>query len=139
MQTIIYLVFTLAVFSLPNVQGQESKASPSPSPTKSQQSQPDRIYTGKEVDVKAKLKRPFSEPPEPGRDCEESDIRLLAVLKVVLHKSGVVSDVTIMKGSGCSYDNEAVKVAHKLKFEPAEKDGQPVSQYLIVEYEYHKP
>ena len=64
MRPIIYLLFTLAVFSLPTVQGQESKASPSPSPTESQQNQPDRIYTGKEVDVKAKLKRPFSEPPQ---------------------------------------------------------------------------
>lgn len=98
----------------------------------------DRIYTAKEVDVKAKIKRP-TDMPQPGRDCFDFDYPRRVVLKVVLHKSGVVSDVTLVKKSGCSYDKDAMRVARKIEFVPAKKDGQDVSQYLTVEYEYGKP
>jgi TonB family protein len=142
MRALIYFIalVALVVFSLCTTQAQETKPTPSPSPSESekQQTAKDRIYTGKEVDVKAKLKRPFSDPPEPGPDCNGFSIRLLTVLKIVLHKSGIISEVNLVKGTGCSYDKEAIRVARKLKFEPAQKDGQPVSQYMIVEYEYHK-
>ena len=55
-------------------------------------------------------------------------------LRIVLRKSGSVTDVTVVKSSGCSYDQEAVKTVQKLKFEPAIKAGQQVSQYLNFEY-----
>ena len=131
----------LVMFSLSASQAQESKPSPSPSPPDSEKKEPakDRIYSGKEVDVKAKIKPSPRDVPQPGRDCDEFDFRLMAVLKVVLHKSGTVSEVNLIRGSRCSFDKDAIRVARKIKFEPALKDGEPVSQYLTVEYHYGKP
>ena len=114
---------------------QPQQPTPSPSPSPKVQ---DRIYTAKEVDVKAKI-RQTNDAPQPGRDCFEFDYPRVVVLKVVLHKSGIVSDVTLVKKSGCSYDKDAIRVARKIKFEPAKKDGEDVSQYLTVEYAYEKP
>lgn len=106
-------------------------------PTPSPKDQ-DRIYTAKEVDVKAKIKQ-ATDTPQPGRDCFEFDYPRVVVLRIVLHKSGVVSDVKLMKKSGCSYDKDAIRVARKIHFEPARKHGQDVSQYLTIQYEYAKP
>jgi TonB family protein len=55
-------------------------------------------------------------------------------LKMVLRKTGKVTDITVLQASGCSYDREAIKAASKLKFDPALKDSQPVSQYAEVKY-----
>ncbi|MBC8030166.1 MAG: energy transducer TonB [Pyrinomonadaceae bacterium] len=128
----------LLVISLNTTPAQKGK--PTPSPSESQKSEPakDKVYSGKEVDVKAKIKPQPNDVPQPGRDCDEFDYRLRAVLRVVLHKSGIVTGVTLVKGSGCSFDKEAIRVARSIKFEPAKKDGQPVSQYLQVEYEFKK-
>jgi TonB family protein len=133
-----FIAFALLVISFSSSAAQESK--PSPSPSGSQENEPakDRVYTGKEVDVKAKVKRQPNDVPQPGRDCDDFDYQLRAVLRVILRKSGTVSDVHLIEGSGCSFDRAAIAVAQRIKFEPAMKDGQPVSQYLQVEYEYKK-
>ncbi len=128
----IWLVLLLFLSSHAT-QAQQPTPTPSPSPKVQ-----DRIYTAKEVDVKAKIKQ-TTDAPQPGRDCFEFDYPRVVVLKVVLHKSGIVSDVTLIKKSGCSYDKDAIRVARKIKFEPAKKDGQDVSQYLTVQYAYEKP
>jgi len=140
MRILIHIIglVTLLVIGMHTSQAQERR--PSPSPSESQKNEPakDRVYSSKEVDVKAKIKPQPNDVPQPGRDCDEFDYRLRAVLRVVLHKSGIVSEVTLVKGSGCSFDREAIGVARRIKFEPARKDGQPVSQYLQVEYEFKK-
>ena len=123
----------LLLLGLHTTHAQQPQSTPSPSP-KDQ----DRIYTAKEVDVKAKI-RQATDTPQPGRDCFEFDYPRVVILRVVLHKSGVVSDVTLVKKSGCSYDKDAIRVARKIKFEPAKKDGQDVSQYFTVQYQYAKP
>ncbi len=134
----IIALVSLLVMGLHSRQAQEAK--PSPSPSESQKNEPakDRVYSGKEVDVKAKVKRQPNDGPQPGRDCDEFDYQLRTVLRVVVNKSGVVSEVILFKKSGCSFDQDAIRVARKTQFEPARKDGQPVSQYLQMEYEFKK-
>jgi TonB family protein len=130
---ISFICLVLLLFLVGSFATHAQQATPTPSPEDQ-----DRIYSAKEVDVKAKL-RPTTDVPQPGRDCFELDYPRVVVLKVVLRKSGVVSDVTLVKKSGCSYDKDAIRVAGKIKFEPARKHGQDVSQYLTVEYAYEKP
>jgi TonB family protein len=100
---------------------------------KNQDADEDRVYTAKEVDVKAKITNRMENLPEAGRDCPREG---LVRLRIILHKSGKVTEVTIIKGMGCSYDEATVEVARKFKFTPAVKDGEPVSQYQIFEYRY---
>ena len=100
---------------------------------KSQDADEGHVYTAKEVDVKAKFTNKTEHLPEVGRDCPREG---LVRLRIVLHKSGRVTEVTIIKGTGCSFDEAAVEAARKLKFTPAVKAGESVSQYQTVEYGY---
>lgn len=40
----------------------------------------------------------------------------------------------ILKSLGYGHDQSAAAAAWQLKFEPAQKDGKPVSSLVIVEY-----
>lgn len=91
----------------------------------------DKVYAVNEVDVKANVRNRLEHLPDRKSDCPDA---VQVLLRVVLRKSGKVTDVTVIKPSGCSYDQEAIKTVRKLKFDPAVKSGQPVSQYSEMEY-----
>lgn len=91
----------------------------------------DKVYTYKEVDQKAQIKNKLKNLPRLNSDCPNT---VKATLRAILHKSGKVIEVTLIKGAGCSYDREAIKAVRKLKFIPAMKDGKLVSQYIDIEY-----
>jgi TonB family protein len=92
----------------------------------------EKIYTASEVDVRANVKNRLERLPKRKSDCPD---KVQVSLRVVLRKSGKVTDIAILKTSGCSYDQEAFKAAEKLRFDPALKGGQPVSQYSDLEYQ----
>jgi TonB family protein len=60
-------------------------------------------------------------------------VRVRAVLAV----SGRVSGITVVKRLPHGLTQEAVEALRKIKFEPAVKDGRPVSQYVTVEYNFN--
>ncbi len=137
------LVFISAVFFAASVPilAQTKNPSPSPSPTpqerEKEEATEDRIYTGKEVDVKAKVIRPLENTPNPGTDCR-SRMRLVVVVSAVLHKSGDVRQVELVEESGCnSFDEDAVRSVRKMKFTTALKDNRPVSQYIVFKFQYN--
>jgi TonB family protein len=119
------LVFSVAFLAVCTIGGQKQANS------HAFQSDDDMIYAVDEVDVKAKIKNKLENLPDRKNDCPDP---VHVSLRVVLRKSGKVTDVTIVKSSGCSYDREAIKAVLKLKFNPAVKGGQPVSQYSGIEY-----
>jgi len=91
----------------------------------------DPVYSVDQVDVRAKVKNELEHLPDALDDCP---IPVGVSLKVVLRKSGKVTDITVVKSSGCSYDREAIKAVKKLKFDAAIKSGQSVSQLTHIEY-----
>ena len=91
----------------------------------------DKIYTIKEVDVKAKVRNQMENLPRRKIDCPEN---VSVSLRAVFRKSGKVTDVIIRKSSRCSYDQEAIEAVLRLKFDPAIKDGRQVSQYAEIEF-----
>lgn len=93
----------------------------------------DNVYTAKEVDVRAKITNRMENIPVAGKDCPREGF---VSLRIILHKSGSVTDVTVITRMGCSYDESTVEAARKFKFTPAVKDGKPVSQYQLLEYRY---
>jgi TonB family protein len=99
-----------------------------------QETEDDHVYSSNEVDVKAKITNKMENLPEPGKDCPNR--AGLVRLKIILHKSGKVTGVTVIKGLGCSYDEATAEAARKFTFTPAVKDGKQVSQYQIFEYQY---
>jgi TonB family protein len=115
---------------------------PKPSPTSIAQEQTDKVadsdkvYSPKEVDAKAIIKnRNKLDPTGFSLDCPDEAI---LVLKVILHKSGKVSDVKVIKPISCSFEEKAIKSVRKAKFTPATKDGVAVSQYQLIEFRFHR-
>jgi len=122
------------------------KKEPPPPPPASDEAKPetgrdkrksdeDKVYNSREVDSKAKITSGRNERPAPRRGCPDNG---RVTIKAVLHKSGKVTNVTIMKGLNCSYDEDAMEIVRRYKFTPAMKDGQPVSQGILVEFEYRR-
>lgn len=65
----------------------------------------------------------------------ERNTGIKAKVKVTFHSSGKVTEVEIAESSGCEYfDKEALRIAKKIKFKPAIKDGEPITVVKITEY-----
>jgi len=59
------------------------------------------------------------------------------VLRVVLGADGKVGAVSVVKGLGGGLSESAIKAARAIKFTPATVNGEPVSQLVVVEYEFY--
>jgi len=90
------------------------------------------IYSGKQVDQKVRILA----KPDPHYDKHELQKSApgAIVLRAVFCGSGEVTDIKLQRGLSGKLDEKAVEAASKIRFIPAEKDGQKVSQVLIVEY-----
>lgn len=61
---------------------------------------------------------------------------LKVLARVTIDKSGEISDVEIVQESECrEFDEESVRVAGKIKFQPATKDGEAITVTKTVIYE----
>ena len=92
------------------------------------------VYKAKEVSRKAKI---TSYPPPAGMPAEGEGGRV--VLKVVLCHTGEVTDIEIVEKLHDGLTEKAVEAAKLVKFIPAEKDGQKVSQRARFEYIFSAP
>lgn len=91
-----------------------------------------RIVRGNEVDKKVKIHRK-PDPKFTKRDAEAHASERIT-LSAVFCGSGTVTDIRVTKGLSDAMDEAAIKAARLIQFTPAEKDGQKVSQLLIVVY-----
>lgn len=57
-------------------------------------------------------------------------------LRVGFSADGEVKHILIIKPLGYGLDEQAVRAARGIKFEPAIKDGKPISQVKVVEYSF---
>ena len=90
------------------------------------------IYSSKQVDRKVRILA----KPEPRYDKKELRKygHSVIVLRAVFCGSGQVTDIKVQRGLSDALNERAVEAARKIRFIAAEKDGQKVSQVLIVEY-----
>ncbi|MGH9942717.1 MAG: energy transducer TonB [Pyrinomonadaceae bacterium] len=58
-------------------------------------------------------------------------------LRVVLSSSGQVTGITPIKRLPDGLTEKAIAAARQIRFTPAEKDGQPVSQYATIVYNFN--
>ena len=93
------------------------------------------VYTGKQVDRKARL----AMKPEP-RYTEEARINQVTgtvVLKCVFGADGMVKNIRTVEGLPHGLTEQAIKAARKIKFIPGMKDGQYVSMWMQLEYNFN--
>jgi len=110
-----------------------SAQAPSPTPVPSPTPEcPEPIHDVKEVSKKAKVT--FFPPPDPSKDSRAVGLTGIVVLRVVLCRSGRVTDIQIVQKMPYDITDKAVDAAKRVRFIAAEKDGQTVSQRSIFEY-----
>ena len=59
------------------------------------------------------------------------------LLRAVMHSSGQVREVCVITGLPYGLTKRAVEAAYKIEFEPAVKDGRPVSKTIQLEYNFN--
>lgn len=98
------------------------------------QTEDDKVYQRREVDKPAViLEKPR---PQTGGRCKRRTSGLI-LMDVVLRKSGQVEILNATQSSSCDFFNKsAYEAAKAVTFEPAIKDGQPVSMAAKLEYRY---
>ncbi|HEX5704026.1 MAG TPA: TonB family protein [Pyrinomonadaceae bacterium] len=73
------------------------------------------------------------EPVYPA-DAREKNIKGSVVLTMVVDREGNPTDIKVWRSLHPSMDQAAIEAAGQMRFEPALKDGQPVSETLLVEF-----
>jgi outer membrane biosynthesis protein TonB len=98
--------------------------------------------TDERPSTKAKI-RSKPAPPYP-REAEEQRIEATIVLRAIFRATGKVTDIEFAKVIPSNVPeaivqkltDESIKAAGKIKFDPATKDGHPVSMYVQLEYNF---
>ena len=76
--------------------------------------------------------------PGPGATAEARADHTTGVvrLRAILSASGKVTHIEVLQGLPDGLTKKAVEAAKKIKFTPAQKNGHPVSQYVVIEYHF---
>ncbi|MFY9621803.1 MAG: TonB family protein [Pyrinomonadaceae bacterium] len=67
-------------------------------------------------------------------DAREKNIKGSVILTMVVDREGNPQDIKIWRSLYPSMDQAAIEAARQMRFEPALKDGQPVSETLLIEF-----
>jgi TonB family protein len=96
---------------------------------------PDRVYRVPELDERARV---LSKPePQYTEEARRSGITGTVILRVVFSRSGEVTNIRVLQPLGGGLTEKAMAAARQIKFVPAKKNGQPVSMYMQLEYNFN--
>lgn len=93
------------------------------------------VFSGKEVTAKARV----LSKPEPAYTDEAryQGVVGTVVLRCVFTAEGAAKHFLILSGLPYGLTEQSIKVARRIKFVPATKDGRPVSMYVQLEYNFN--
>lgn len=94
----------------------------------------ERVYTGKEVTTKARLKN----KPEPQftEEARRNRASGTVILQVVFSKTGEVTSIQVISALPYGLTERCIEAAKGIQFIPATKDGIPVSMWMQLEYNF---
>jgi TonB family protein len=77
--------------------------------------------------------------PEPGftEEARRANISGVVRLRAVLSFNGQVEHILVLKRLSHGLTERAVEAARRIKFKPATINGLPVSQYIVLEYNFN--
>src|SRR5260221_9588556 len=93
------------------------------------------VYQPKDVSQKAKITSKAM--PTYTEAARMHNINGRVALTAVLCRSGHVTDIQVVKGLSYGLTEAAIAAAKQVKFEPAQKDGEAVSQTMQFEYGFN--
>jgi TonB family protein len=94
-----------------------------------------RIFSGREVTQKARV----LEKPEPTytETARMFGVEGRVVLRAVFSKNGEVTNLHVVSKLPHGLTQQALKAARAIRFSPAQKDGQPVSMFMELQYNFN--
>ena len=94
-----------------------------------------RPFRQNEVTKKAVIT--FKPEPSFTETARRFEVTGVVRLRAVLYKTGEIKNVSVIKSLPHGLTEKSVDAAKRIRFEPARKDGQAVSQYVVLEYNYN--
>ena len=95
----------------------------------------DRIYNSPEVTQRARVI--FKPEPQYTEEARKNAITGTVILRVVFSKSGEVTNIRAMQSLQGGLTEKAIAAARQIRFVPATRNGQPVSMYMQLEYNFN--
>jgi TonB family protein len=94
----------------------------------------EQIFSAKAVDVRAVI----TDKPRPSytKEASRAGVQGYVILKVELTFTGEIGRVHVVRRLPYGLTENAIRVACKIKFKPAIKDGQQVSQWVSIDYAF---
>lgn len=93
------------------------------------------VFTALEVTTKARvLKKPEPSYTESARNAH---VEGTVVLRAILAADGQIKNILVLNPLPLGLTERAVAAARKIKFQPAAKDGRPVSMFVQIEYNFN--
>jgi TonB family protein len=75
--------------------------------------------------------------PEYSDEARRKHVEGIVTLSLTVGTDGLPRDVRVEKGLGYGLDENAVRSVEQYRFEPGERDGQPVEMTIHVEVSFH--
>jgi len=96
---------------------------------------PDRIYTTPQVTTRARV---ISKPePQYTEEARRAQITGTVILRAVFSRRGQVTDIRAMQSLSGGLTEKAMAAARQIRFVPATRNGQAVSMYMQLEYNFN--
>lgn len=95
----------------------------------------DEVLPARELDAKAIVL--FKLPATYTDEARARKLRGTVVVDAVFRATGEVTDIRVRRGIGGGLDEQSIEATKAIAFVPALKDGKPVSQRLILEYNFN--
>ena len=106
------------------------RAQPRPAPT----AEP-TAYRSNKLSQKARI---LSRPePQFTKLASQMGVRGTVILRAVFGSDGRIRNIRVVKPLPYGLTEQAVRATRRIKFQPAIKDGRPVSQYIQIEYNFN--
>jgi TonB family protein len=95
----------------------------------------DRVYKSPEVSTRPRV---IAKPePQYTEQARRDQVTGTVVLRVVFSSSGQVTNIQAVQKLGAGLTEKAIAAARQIRFMPAMRNGQPVSMYMQLEYNFN--
>jgi TonB family protein len=94
----------------------------------------DRVYNPSEV-TRARVL--FKPEPQYTEEARKNGITGIVILRVVFSRTGEVTNIRAMQSLQGGLTEKAIAAARQIRFVPATRNGQPVSMYMQLEYNFN--
>jgi len=95
----------------------------------------DRVYNSPEVTQRARVL--LKPEPQYTEEARKNAITGVVILRVVFSRTGEVTNIRAMQSLQGGLTEKAIAAARQIRFVPATRNGQPVSMYMQLEYNFN--